>query len=288
MEGFCGKNCDPCAWRAELQCPGCQSGPGRAMSGDCEIAACCRSKGHMQCGTCVLSGCGLRAGKDQMPARWRQRMAVEGERRRWMDSNAPILGKWLWLLFWLFIPSEIASLMINDNVLAAVPALRTPGEILSILCGVAYGLILLKLTEQAKGYRLAGICSLVSAAFSLVMLATGLGEGTALWWLLSLPVVVVELFGVYQEFNAHADVLAGMDDALSGKWRKLWKWHIGLLLGMTASLVLTAMMGMLGLLIMLVAVIGIIVVAILKLVYLYRTAKLFRTHLPQALSEVVE
>ena len=48
---YCGKNCNECTLKEELNCPGCLAGPG-AMGGGCELAACCRTKGHENCSTC--------------------------------------------------------------------------------------------------------------------------------------------------------------------------------------------------------------------------------------------
>ena len=61
MEGICGRMCDACTWKEQLDCPGCQDGPGRRFSGGCPIADCCREKGHTACVTCTFStGCALR------------------------------------------------------------------------------------------------------------------------------------------------------------------------------------------------------------------------------------
>ena len=32
------------------------------------------------------------------------------------SEKAMFLGKWLWILFWLFIPGMIASIMVNENI----------------------------------------------------------------------------------------------------------------------------------------------------------------------------
>lgn len=42
-----------------------------------------------------------------------------------------------------------------------------------------------------------------------VLLLPAIPEGNWLWWLLSLPVMVLELCAAYQEFYAHAEVLDG-------------------------------------------------------------------------------
>lgn len=280
MEGYCGKSCEICTWRERLGCPGCQEGPGRAFSGGCGIAACCRGKGHATCATCgFLTGCPTRMKREDMPALRQSVLEREAERRKWMGENAPLLGKRLWVLFWLFIPSEIGTLMTNDTIAGAFPALLVPGQVLTVAVSAAYALVLWKLAPVGKRYRAAALCMLVAAALAILPLA-GVREQSTVWWLVSLPGMAVSLYGTYQEYQAHAEVLDGVDDDLAAKWRKLWKWEIGFLLGLFGCVVIVLVSYLLGVLAMLAVLIGILVVAVLKLVYLYRTARLFRDHIP--------
>lgn len=281
MEGFCGKSCETCAWREELDCSGCQTGPGRPFSGDCDIAACCREKGHEVCGTCGhLAGCPRQRERDRAPEERMRRAEAAAHRRRALDERAPLLGKWLWVLFWLVIPSVLGNLMSNETVLSALPGLRGPGQVLSLLCTLAYGAILWKLRQTEDGYRIAGVCYMAAGVVNALAeaLQSTIGDGPVV--LLLLPVLAVQLYGVYREYNAHAAVLDGADDGLAEKWQKLWKWEIGLLLGLVGCLVLAVLSAVLGLLALLADVIGMLVVSVLKLVYLYRTARLFREHIP--------
>ena len=41
-----------------------------------------------------------------------------GARAR-LDRNAPVLAKWLWLLFWLVIPSVFSNILTMDTVAGA-------------------------------------------------------------------------------------------------------------------------------------------------------------------------
>ena len=99
--------------------------------------------------------------------------------------------------------------------------------------------------------------------------------------------MVLELCAAYQEFYAHAEVLEELDPELAGKWRLLWKWWIGLLLGLFGCIFLALISAILGLLAMLADAIGLLVVGIVKLVYLYWTAKRFREYQPAALQKEV-
>lgn len=68
IDTFCGKNCETCAYRENLNCPGCQSGPDRSISAQCELAQCCRTKGHEVCETCGFHDtCRTLRGKDHIP-----------------------------------------------------------------------------------------------------------------------------------------------------------------------------------------------------------------------------
>lgn len=131
MEGLCGRACDTCTWRDPLDCPGCQTGPGRPYSGDCGIADCCRKKGHADCSSCTyISCCHLRCQREDMPRRRLRELEERQQRQDWLDRNAPVLAKWLWLLFWLVIPRTLAETLTLDVVASASPAAGTVGEVL--------------------------------------------------------------------------------------------------------------------------------------------------------------
>ena len=286
MEGICGRMCDTCTWKEQLDCPGCQDGPGRRFSGGCPIADCCREKGHTACVTCTFfTGCALR--RRDMPQNRLWAMEAERERRVRLDRNAPVLAKWLWLLFWLVIPSVFSNILTMDTVAGAFPTAGIVGNVLAFLISLAYGVLLWQLREVAGRYRTAALCYLAGGIISGVLLLPAIPEGNWLWWLLSLPVMVLELCATYQEFYAHAEVLEELDPELAGKWRLLWKWWIGLLLGLFGCIFLALISAILGLLVLLADAIGLLVVGIVKLVYLYRTAQRFREYQPAALPKEV-
>lgn len=282
-ETFCGKNCGNCAWREEHNCNGCQNGPG-GRGGNCEIASCCREKGHETCHTCNFQlNCQLLQARDEVPQRRQYVHEAREERKQWHAQNAPILGKWLWLMFWLIIPNSIGSLMRMNSVIELLPALKIPGEILGILCSLLYAFFLWKLQEVDRRYRTAAIWLFVTVPIVALTNLLDMGSdgdlgkaGLAL--LILIPATVIEFYACYLEYYTHSAVLEGLDDELAGKWPKLWKWWIGVFLGLFGCIVLLFIAPMLALLALLADAIGILVVAILKLVYIYRTAKLFREY----------
>ena len=269
---YCGKDCEQCAFGKANGCPGCQNGPGG--SGECELAQCCRSKGHQSCDTCnFMQSCTTLHNREQLPIWRQQRRERREEEQQRIDRNAQLLGKWLWVLFWLIIPSAIGSLMTNDTILTLFPQLEVPGQIINILCSVAYMVILLKISPVERDYRTAGICYLLGVVMATLVLV--LIDAFLAVSILALPMVIVSIVAEYYEMHAHAAVLYGVDDELAAKWLKLWRWNLYTYGAMIASLVLMIVVAMLGLLVLMAAMIALIVVSICKLVYLYRTAKLF-------------
>ena len=279
-EAYCGKTCAECAQKEALSCPGCKAGPGKQYGGDCKLAKCCIEKGHQDCSTCGYNGhCGMLRGRNQVPDDRLKAMEAAKARAAEIAKRAPILGKWLWILFWLIIPATVASLMTNETIVEVFPSIFIPGAILRAICSLTYGLILLKLGAEEAQYRTAGICTLIGGAASVLIAFISGGAETPNWTLLiSLPAAVVALVGEYHEFNAHSAVLFELDGMLCEKWCSLWKWYIGAYGALIGSIVLLLIAPILGLLVMLAAAIGIAVVGIAKLVYLYRTAKLFKEY----------
>lgn len=279
-ETYCGKSCAECAQKENLNCPGCKAGPGRQIGGECELARCVRNKSHETCDTCSLrSNCGTLRGCDSMPDYRRRRIEAEQERQAAIAGRAPILGKWLWILFWLIIPNAIGGLMTLDIVVEMAPALYISGRILNTLVLITYGVILLKLASQEDRYRTAGICTLAVGAVN-ILIAVIFGTGDTPTWtlLVTIPAMVVSFVGEYNEYMAHSAVLTGVDNEQAEKWEKLWKWYIGLFCAMFGSIIVMLIFPLLGAIVILASAIGVVVVSIVKLVYLYRSAQIFRNY----------
>lgn len=274
-ETYCGKNCTECTQQEALSCPGCMAGPG----GTCDLAKCCRQKGHKTCSTCSFSEkCHLFAQKDIMPRRRQMERDAKRAQEESLKQRAAFFSKWLWPLFWLVIPNTIANFMTNDTIVKLFPSLYLPGTILQTVSILAYGAILLKLSQEEDMYRLPGVLTLVSGALMgifALFLGTPLSEAI----LFALPVAIANLVGEYTEISAHSSILSKIDGELSDHWMLLWKWTIGLYGATLGSILLAIISPILGLLVMLAALIGLFVVGILKLVYLYQTANVFSNYL---------
>lgn len=279
-ETYCGKTCAECGRRDELNCPGCKTGPGKPYDGDCILAKCTRGKGHETCATCIYSStCGTLMGKNSIPDQRIRKIEAEKQRKATLVKRAEVMGKWLWIMFWLMIGANIPALLSNDYFAQSLPGLYLAGAICGLLFNLACCLILLKLGREYDGYRVAGILFLVGSVISAL-------RGTITWMnpdanglvLLSLPAAVANIAATYQEYIAHSAVLNGVDDVLSEKWGALWRWYIRCYLGMFGCVVLMGFAPLLGVVLVFAAIIALLVMAIMEIVYLYRTAKIFREY----------
>ena len=279
-ETYCGKTCAECTKKEQLNCSGCKAGPGRQFGGDCELSKCVRDKGHETCDTCGFKGnCGTLRSRESMPDYRIRKIEAEEQRKAAIAKRAPVLGKWLWIIFWLVIPSSIGSIMAHETTAKILPGLFMPGQIINAICSLIYGAILLKLGSEEDRYRTAGICTLIAGASSALAAIINGGSDGATWILIfTIPAAIVAIVGEYNEYMAHSAVLSGVDNELSENWEVLWKWYIGLFAGIFGSILLMLIIPVLGAIAVIGATIGTVVVSILKLVYLYRTAKIFREY----------
>lgn len=281
-ETYCGKNCAECTDKEKLGCTGCKAVTGKLWQEECELAKCCKDKGHQTCETCIFhETCAIWRRRNNIPEQRLRKRADEEERKEKIMQKSRTLGKWLWVLFWLVIPMILASVMTNESIAAWFPFLNFPGKFLNITCSAAYGVILLILSSEERHYRISGICALVAAVVSLLLINVPIGVNEAITMgalVLTLPAAVVSLIGEYHEYMGHAEVAGDVDADLSEKWSTLWKWYMGMFAGLFGGLFVMLIIPILGLLVLLAAAIGFLVVSILKLVYLYRTANLFRRY----------
>lgn len=277
-ETYCGKSCSECSQKDVLYCFGCKAGPGRLNGGACELAKCCREKGHETCDTCGSKAyCSTLRTRDQQPEIRKAKTESNKIKKETLAERALFLGKWLWILFWLVVPATIAGIMKNENIMKVAPGVYLAGQILNAACSVVYGAILLKLSSAESNYRTAGILTLITAGVSILSTVLfGASEEPSWAQLIIVPAAVVGLFREYFEYKAHSCVLMGTDNDLSERWTKLWKWFIYCTIGIIGGAVLILFAPLIGAVLLIVALVGWAIVSIVKLVYLYRTAKMFR------------
>lgn len=237
------------------ECEGCSDDNGKKKSIQCVIAQCSGEKQHASCQKCYeRKGCIIYHSV--------------------MTKEAPMLGRWISVLFWLIVPSLVASVLTSESIVKMLPKVELPGQILSVACAVVYGLILLKLSSAHSKYKIAGICYLSLQIMSVA--GYTLKDGSGWYIFLSIVMVIVSLICEYNEIEAHSDVLEDIDDELASKWYGLWIANIVMVAGIIGGTILLFVWEGLGALILIASSICAIVIGVLKLIYLYRTAGVFK------------
>ena len=278
MNSYCGKDCEACAQRKKINCPGCQGVSKEAWPGRCSLAACAKAKGNRSCAQCIYAtGCQKLKRKDREPMATLQRLQAEATGKRRKKEQAAFLGKWLWVLFWMFLPSLVAGLLTDPTLTAQFPQLSLPGTVFSLAYTVAYGVILLLLSKECSKYKLAGAFVIAGGLVGLLpSLISAAQYNSSLSLLLTLPGLALSIAAQFMEFYGHSQVIEPYDNTLSLRWKQLWTWNLILTLVNFASGLLLSVSWFFGLVLGLLASVASLALLVLKLVYLYRTAQLFR------------
>ena len=278
---YCGKSCESCTYQEELNCSGCQSGPGRVFSSECKLAQCCREKGHETCDTCVHQrNCGMWLDRSSAPRLRIERQKEQAARQAEIDRCAPILGKWLKLLFFSEIVRLVSGMVLTGWVIEWMPSLEMVRQVLINVCSIMEALILLKISTENKKYAYAGglqLLRMVVSCMEMLIPDTSVGISYAL----AIVAVVMTMWGYYYEFKAHAENVLILDGDLSEKWDKVWKMHLYSMIGLCVS-ILFALAGtgigffaLLVMLVMLVSLAVLVVASVLSIKYRYNTAHVF-------------
>lgn len=277
---YCGKECEACPHREEMHCPGCKAGPGRSGADDCELASCCRGKGHETCESCIFKGnCSTLLNCAGIPIRRQCEQLTAAEHNAVVARYAPLMGKYVWYIFWLLVPNSLGALL---QQFGEGTILSWAATAVQVVCSVAYGVMLLKLVPLSPLFRSAGICTLIANVGNTLVNVLDLGsQSQLLQQILYLSVLlVVSLVGEYKQYRGFRDVMAPCDPAMAAKWHNLWYWQLGSLGALAGGVIFLLLfllsVPMLGAILLLAAAVFTAVVGIMKYVYLYQTAKFFR------------
>ena len=260
---YCGKSCELCAQREQLDCPGC-----RSQTQHCEIARCCLGKGHQTCETCEFRrNCRKLLRKEKVPAHRLMERARAAQKEEELARRAPIMAKWLWLLLWINVPSLIFSLLGEIESLVWLDAAG------NFLCSLLCCWMLLQMKSVHVGY---GDAALYTAIGVVAKLIAGFIPNSGLSLLLLTPAAAVSLRGAYIEYQTHGDVVGEVDAALGEQWRKLWKWQIIAVGSMLGGVVVMLLSPLLGALVVFAAALAAAAVIIMTMINLYKSAQVFR------------
>lgn len=183
-------------------------------------------------------------------------------------------GKWIWYLFILIVPNIIGAIF---SAVDSAPILVTVGGLITSAVSIAYVVFLIILGKQNNDYKIAGYVQIPSFVFNLIGTFMFMGSETPIWWnAIECAAALLAVYGLYLEIKTHAAITAPVDSVLSEKWTKILKWAI-ICFAIFAAYPLIALVPVLGVIVLVAAAIGVIVISILKLIYLYQTAKLFQS-----------
>lgn len=142
--------------------------------------------------------------------------------------NPGMVTKWLRVLMYIAMVSLANSII---TYFPFVPAAVSTWISRGIM--VAMVVCMFQLSSVNQRYWKAGIMRAVMLGCALV---TAYLFGSMI---LTLAASIVSIIAVYQEYNAHSELVADKDEKLSGKWHSLFTWSIlaGVLLSFGASVV---------------------------------------------------
>ncbi len=271
METYCGKTCDSCRYAAELNCPGCKAGPGKVAFGDCKIGKCCREKGHTECEGCDFKrNCGLWIGRMSAPQQRIEDRKEEQEKEAEYEQLSAVYGKWLWMLFLLYIGVQVVSLLGNIDALSKISSIGLLlGDIIMLV-------IFTKMSQVNEYYKDTLLWGVISAVLKIAQIFLG-SRTLLITTVLSIVLIIINLIFIYKKFIAYEETAKPVDYVLAQKWKGLWTWYIGTTIGVPASMLLAVIApGAITLLLVFACSVGALVVAIFEILYVYRTAMLYR------------
>lgn len=132
-----------------------------------------------------------------------------------MEINNAKIRVWLPALMYIAIASLVNSVM---TYFPFIPASLSTWISRGIMLAVI--VCMFQLAPVNVRYKKAGIFRAVMLGCSLV---TSFLFGSVI---LTLAASIVSIIAVYQEYNAHSEVIAGMDAKLSRRWHSLFNWSI--------------------------------------------------------------
>jgi len=140
----------------------------------------------------------------------------------YMEVKYDLITKWLHVLMYIAIASLINSII---NFLPFVPAAVTTWISRGIL--VVMVVCMYKLSTINERYRKAWI---MRASMLVCTLITAILFVSSF---LTLAASILSIIAVYQEYNAHSELIADKDSKLSRKWHSLFTWSLiaGILVG---------------------------------------------------------
>jgi len=187
------------------------------------------------------------------------------ERSRFLEGKVRII-------FILSILQIVCNILSNVSIPTGMYRMI---QIITVLVGVTYGIILLVMSKKSNHFKIAGICNI---AVPIVTVASVFTYNVTIIYFVAVVMIVVGFVAMCQEMYGFSETLSGINNALSMKWSELWRLLMTWLVVLFVSLIVFMVIPILGGIGMIVALIAVIVVSVLRLVCIVDTANAFENY----------
>ena len=298
LDTYCGKACDGCTAKESLDCSGCKQFSHSEIS-RCAIARCCQDKHLASCCNCGYhETCNKLRHAAEVPQQRLQSLqryaknqqaenAFQQAKQAWITTHAPQLSRWLsWMLVLSLLSDGLWILFILTLAFRSfdfLPTARLPLAVLAPLSTALCASCAFFLVPACSTYRSAARSGLAATPFALFATLLTVHKPASLGFILPLlPALILFLISQYSLAASQATVAEKVDPMLSRRWHKLRKWQVGMLIAcyffpfcglflLTIPILGYALYGIISPLLPC----GSLAVELVRLYFLYRTAKLF-------------
>lgn len=206
--------------------------------------------------------------------------SVEHGLRDALRDGMMVFGKWLWVYFWVTLATVPVALAAGFEIASESGTIFGTVVLWALMAVLAWALF--QAGKLQKQLKVCAWLTLVELAVDVVMILSGSESMKGLW---EIPEAVFSMVKNYYLCTGCGYALSGIDDVMSGRWHRLWKYllvaTIGGMIAAPAIAVLALMMENLVLmaatsLISLVFSVLLPALRIVQLIYIFQTAKIFR------------
>ena len=270
----CLKKCGECKYQSE--CPGCRYNCEHEL---CDIAKCCRDRGHSTCETCTdRTFCPTLRSAPMMYKHRKEKFEAQETAAQKRRENSAVMLKWLKPMFAVLVIAEVVGLFTGTFSDFLAPAALAVFNLASAAIQLLHAYFLGRMKPVCVRYGDAAKFLMISALLSAVLIPVKLVGGiavTVVGIVTGIAGLAVNIRAVYSEYHAHSDAIVDFDPYLAEGWEKLWKWQIGTMAVIFGGTVLVPMLGILMLLLMLAASVASLIIEIVELVYIRRMISQF-------------
>lgn len=192
-------------------------------------------------------------------------IALERAKKEELTESAPILAKWIKVLFWFSVIggtiSSIASVALSffiGYVGSYAPERTTAFKIImaamTVVLGMVYFVIYYMLSQGVSRFKVPMYCQLASIAvsvFSDFAINTSninrFSISSFLSSILSLAIAGLSIYKLYCEYSAYREAVCDLDSKLALKWKKLWtRFWVGMVAYLGGTIVVTVITAILA------------------------------------------